>query len=257
MFSTQSLSYLNKKDRYKIELFLKKPNLQKLIKLLKTGAIPRPQYGLGILMACNQALNLNIKEISVIEIGYYDNSSIVDLVEYKRIIEKVFPIKLHISYYNISIKLLNESKNIYDRKDFFKSLKKNEKIRKIKKVEIFDFKNLSKQKFINKPLGFIIFDTRNYSITNKALKVFKKSILNYLPKTILYFDHLYKSSHFEGEFLSIKEFNKKNNKKISDILEFPEQLSLFWNKWLFLGKRLKYFINFKHPKFQHHIDQII
>lgn len=257
MFSKQSLSYLNKKMKVKLKLFLKKPNLKQFIKLLKTGSLPRPQYGLGILMACNQACQLNIKKISLTEIGFYDNSSISDLVEYKNIIENIMPIKLEINYYNISPKSLNDSKNIHDRKDFFKILKKNNKIKEIKKVKFFELKDLNKQNFKFQPLGFVIFDTRNYTITNAALKIFEKSCLNYLPKTILYFDHLYKSSKFEGEYLSIKKFNKRKNKKISDILEFSEQLSLFWNKWIFLGNRLKYFVNFKHPKFKENISQII
>ena len=79
-----------------------------------------------------------------------------------------------------------------------------------------------------------------------------------LPKPLLYFDHFYRSSEFEGEFYSIKKFNDKNKlRKISDILELPEQLSTSWNKWLYLAKRLKQFINFKHPKFKSRIKTII
>ena len=48
--------------------------------------------------------------------------------------------------------------------------------------------------------------------------------------TGIYFDHFFKSSVYEGENLSINKFNQTSNKKISEILELPEQLSLHWQK---------------------------
>ena len=90
-----------------------------------------------------------------------------------------------------------------------------QKIKRMKKV------------FKKAPLAFCSFDLKNYTTTNKGLKLFKSKNEIFLPRMITYFDHLFKSNENEGEYLSIKEFNKKSkNQKILNLLEFPEQLSL-------------------------------
>ena len=257
MFSKNSISYLTQKQKLYFKNFLNNISLNKYVDIIRSGSIPRPQYGLGMLLASNQAYQLNIKKISIIEIGFYDQTSINDLLEHKKIIEKILPIEIYLSYFNISHKIFNSSNSIKDRKDLFKNLTNNNKVGKFKNITISNYSNLLKNNFLNKPIGLIIFDTRNYTITNNSFKVLGKHHINFLPKTFLYFDHFFRSSEFEGEYLSIKKFNLGNKKKISDILELPEQLSVSWNKWLFLAKRLKYLINFQHPKFKNNIKQII
>tara|TARA_B100000963_G_scaffold362021_2_gene402176 strand:- start:18681 stop:19454 length:774 start_codon:yes stop_codon:yes gene_type:complete len=257
MFSKNSISYLTQKQKFHFKNFLNDISLNKYVDIIRSGSIPRPQYGLGMLLASNQACQLNIKKISIIEIGFYDKTSINDLLEYKRIIEKILPIEIYLNYFNIPHKLFNLSNSIKDRKDLFKNLTKNNKVEKFKNIAISNFTDLLKNDFLNKPIGLIIFDTKNYTITNNSFRILGKHHMNFLPKTFLYFDHLFRSSEFEGEYLSIKKFNLRNKKKISDILELPEQLSVSWTKWLFLAKRLKYLINFQHPKFKNNIKQII
>ena len=78
----------------------------------------------------------------------------------------------------------------------------------------------------------------------------------YLPRTYLYFDDHSFSSLYEGERKAIMEFNEKNSYKISDISELAEQLSIYWSKWIFLGKRIQV-INFtKHKKFSKRCAQL-
>ena len=238
MFSKISLNYIKKKDLKKINNFYKKKNLNDYLELIKTGSIPRPQYALGFYLSSNQAIQIGLKEISIIEVGCYDESSIQDLIEHKNIIEEIMPIKINLLYFDIPIKTVNFCKSIYDRRNFFKKI-----------YEI---------SFLKSPLGYLIFDTRNFSITNKVFQIFRKNAKNFLPRSFLYFDHFFQSSEYEGEFYSIKVFNKKNKyKKISDILELPEQLSLSWLKWIFLSKRLKYLVNFKHKNFNSKINLVI
>tara|TARA_B100000959_G_C14685845_1_gene502606 strand:- start:31 stop:414 length:384 start_codon:yes stop_codon:yes gene_type:complete len=124
MFSSQSISYLSKKDLLKFKKFENKKNINSYIEIIKKGLIPRPHYALGILLACNQAVQIGLKKISVIEMGAYDKSSIIDLAEHKSIIESILPIKINIMYFNIKVDLFNSSKNLRDRNDFFKIIKK-------------------------------------------------------------------------------------------------------------------------------------
>ena len=76
-------------------------------RIIKKGLIPRPHYALGILLACNQAVQIGLKKISVIEMGAYDKSSIIDLAEHKSIIESILPIKINIMYFNIKVDLFS------------------------------------------------------------------------------------------------------------------------------------------------------
>ena len=128
MFSKNSISYLTQKQKLHFRNFLKNISLNKYLDIIKLGSIPRPQYGLGMFLACNQAYQLNIKEISILEIGFYDKTSINDLLEYKKIIEKILPIKIYLNYFNISYKMFNLSNSLKDRKDLFQNLKKNNKV---------------------------------------------------------------------------------------------------------------------------------
>lgn len=258
MFSKISLNYIKKKDLKKINNFYKKKNLNGYLELIKTGLIPRPQYALGFYLSSSQAIQIGLKEISIIEVGCYDESSIQDLIEHKNIIEEIMPIKINLLYFDIPIKTVNFFKSIYDRRNFFKKIFLKKKNFTFKNIKILQFKKINEISFLKSPLGYLIFDTRNFSITNKVFQIFRKNAKNFLPRSFLYFDHFFQSSEYEGEFYSIKVFNKKNKyKKISDILELPEQLSLTWLKWIFLSKRLKYLVNFKHKNFNSKINLVI
>ena len=65
------------------------------------------------------------------------------------------------------------------------------------------------------------------------------------------------SSIQEGERKAISEFNKKNKIKISDIGELAEQLSTYWKKWIFLGKRIKCIYFFRNKLFNKKVSQIL
>ena len=108
---------------------------------------------------------------------------------------------------------------------------------------------IKEKNFSKSPIGFIINDLDYHTSTFKSFDILKLNAVNYIPRPILYFDDFFKSNEFEGEYFSIKKFNNTNKKKISDILEFAEQLSMSWSKWLFLGKRFKYLVDFDHPKY--------
>jgi len=135
----------------------------------------------------------------------------------------------------------NKNKNFL-RKNFSKYYVDANKKREINKIININLKH--------SPIGFCSFDLRNYSYTNKALNLIKTNQEFFLPRTILYFDHLFKSSTFEGENRSIDKFNKTSKTKISEILELPEQLSLYWPKWIFLAKRFKILSNFENIYYQ-------
>ena len=95
-----------------------------------------------------------------------------------------------------------------------------------------------------------------YTSTKFGLKLLKLNPINYLPRTYVYFDDHSFSAFDEGERRAISEFNKNSKFKISDISELAEQLSIFFNKWIYLGKRIKVINYYNHPKFNKSVEQL-
>ena len=50
---------------------------------------------------------------------------------------------------------------------------------------------------------------------------------------------------------------KNQKKKIYEIGELAEQLSLLWNKWIFLGKRMYTLSDLNHKKYNDPYNQLI
>ena len=106
MFSKSSISYLDKNKINNYQKFKKNKNLNYYISLIKKGSLPRPYYALGMLLAANQALNLGLNKISILEISIDDYSGLQDLFQHKLDIESVMPITLEIIHLNAGSKTL-------------------------------------------------------------------------------------------------------------------------------------------------------
>ena len=256
MFSKSSLSFLTSNQKIKIRKITKKPNISLIRNEILKGNFPRPQFGLGILMGFLQASQLNYKNISILEFNLLDDEdALIDLINYSKIFESLFKIKTNV--FSIRYNFNFVKKTIFDRKYEFSNIKEKSKKYYNKKFPLnyIDGDNPRKITKIKKalekaPLAFCSFDLKNNTITNKALKLFKTQKELFLPRAVVYFDHLFKSNENEGEYLSIIDLNRKSkNKKISSLMELSEQLSTYWFKWLFLGKRIKILASFDHRKY--------
>ena len=107
------------------------------------------------------------------------------------------------------------------------------------------------------PLGFIIFDLGFYTSAKDAINLLKSKSNRYLPRTIIYSDNNYFVLENEADKLAFAEFNNKKGKTISPIGELAEQLSISWNKWIFLGKRMFILSDLKHEKYNINYEQKI
>ena len=107
------------------------------------------------------------------------------------------------------------------------------------------------------PLGFIIFDLGFYSSAKNALQLLKSDSKRYLPRSIIYSDNNYFVLKNEADKAAFAEFNLEGGKTISPIGELAEQLSLSWNKWIFLGKRMYMLSDLKHEKYNINYEQKI
>ena len=58
-------SKTSNKNKLIYQKFKKKPNIKKFLSLIKKGQLPRPHYGLPLLLAAQQAKDLGLKKLKV------------------------------------------------------------------------------------------------------------------------------------------------------------------------------------------------
>jgi hypothetical protein len=262
MLSLQSKKHFSILNQIKYKFFqvFYKKDIGKFINLIKKGTIPRTHYALGLLMAAHQAKELGYKKISVIEFGCWNCEGLIDLENYIFDIQNFFNIEFKVYGFDLGDGHPSYNSDTRDRsyempKGLYPfEIKENLKSLKISKLILGDVKETIKDFLQNEnineaPIGFVSFDLGLYNSTKNALKLMNSSSNFFIPRTILYFDNNYFVLENEGDLLAKNEFNPQSQKKICDIGELSEQLSLFWRKWLFLGKRIKILSDHNHKKF--------
>lgn len=270
MISEQSKNYSNfiNSFKYKKFKFFHKNNLEKFFDLIKNGSIPRPHYALGLILAAHQAKELGYKKISVIEFGCWDCDGLIDLENYINDIKNFIDIDFSVYGFDLGDGHPDYNNDSRDRHyelskgDYPFKKKDNLKKLTISKLILGDVKNtivnFTKNENISEaPIGFISLDLGLYTSTNNALKLLNEDSKFFLPRAIIYSDNNYFVLDNEGDRLAINDFNLNSKKKISQITELAEQLSMSWPKWIFLGKRMLCLSDLDHPKYNQHYDQLI
>jgi|TARA_B100001964_G_scaffold12624_1_gene13323 hypothetical protein len=267
MISAQSNSYFSIINRIKYKKFklFNRKNIESFVNLIKYGIIPRTHYALGLLLASHQAYELGFKKISVIEFGCWNCEGLIDLENYITDIKNFFEIDFQVFGFDLGSGHPNYNSDTRDRlyeipaglypfekKENLKKLKFSELILGDVKETLINF--LEDKKIVEAPIGFISFDLGLYNSTKHAIKLLEKDSKFFLPRTSLYFDNNYFVLDNEGDKLASEEFNDTSHKKISDVGELAEQLSFFWKKWIFMGKRIKILSDQKHPKFNNYYE---
>jgi hypothetical protein len=270
MFSKDSLKYFSNKNKIIYKKFKKKPNFKEFLNLVKKGITPLPQYGLPLLLAAKQAKDLGIKKIKIIELGCENFGGLIDIENYVSDIQRFLDIEVEIFGFTLKEGLPKYKPNNYDRLYRWQpgdyKLKKENYFNKLRSSKVYfgDIKKTIpkflkdyKKTFTNSPLGLIFFDLDYYSSTKIGLDLLKLTSVNYLPRTYLHFDDHSFSGFDEGERKAIYEFNKISKYKISNIEELAEQLSIFFNKWIFLGKRIKVINYFNNKNYNKRVTSIL
>ena len=270
MISEQSKNYFSLYNSFKYEYFkfFYGKRFDKFFDLIKNGTIPRANYALGILMAAHQAKELNYKKISIIELGCWNLEGLIDIENYIHDIKKFIDIDFNVYGFELGTGHIEEETDprnrLYDLSGGNYAFKKKDNLKKltISKLILGDVKD-TVPKFLEEghlddaPLGFIIFDLGFYSSAKNALQLLKSDSKRYLPRSIIYSDNNYFVLKNEADKAAFAEFNLEGGKTISPIGELAEQLSLSWNKWIFLGKRMYMLSDLKHEKYNINYEQKI
>ena len=270
MLSDQSRNYFSffNSIKYRYFQFFYGKSFEKFFDLIKYGVLPRPNYALGILMAAHQAKELNYKKISIIELGCWNFEGLIDIENYINDIKKFIDIDFNVYGFELGsghIKEETDPRNrLYELSGGDYAFKKEENIKKLKFSELIlgDVKEtvpkfLEEKHLDEAPLGFVIFDLGFYTSAKDALNLLKSKSKRYLPRTIIYSDNNYFVLENEADKLAFAEFNNEKGKTISPIGELAEQLSISWNKWIFLGKRMFILSDLKHEKYNINYEQKI
>ena len=267
MFSDASQKYFRQKDKIFYGKFKKNPSFEKFLSLVKKGQLPRPHYGLCLLLAAMQAKDLGLKRLKIIELGCANFDGLIDVENYISDIQSFLDIEFEVFGFTLKEGLPKYKINNFDRLyrwqpgDYSLENDKNLKRLKTSKIYFGDIKETIpkflkefEKTFLHSPLGLILFDLDYYTSTKTGLELLNMGSDNYLPRTYLYFDDHSFSSFDEGERRAINEFNKESENNISDIAELAEQLSIHFTKWIFLGKRIKVINYYKNKNFNKKIS---
>ena len=252
MISKSSQKYFTLLNQIKYRFAKFFLNEKRYFNLIVKGILPRPQYALGLFLSAAFAKEQGIKKFSVIEFGCWEGEGLIDLEHYSNEIEKIFEVNIEIygfdggsgmpkpKDYKDRIYQFSEGEMKFSNEENKRVLKKSKFI-----IGKFDetIPKFLKDKFA--PIGCVFNDQDYFSSTIDSFKIFKES-KNLLPKVFLYFDDLNFSSKMTGELGAINDFNINNKLQIEKIPEMAETLSLFWKKWIFLGKRFFLIHNFQH-----------
>ena len=270
MISDQSKNYFSFYNSFKYEYFkfFYGKRFDKFFELIKYGTIPRPNYALGILMAAHQAKELGYKKISIIELGCWNFEVLIDIENYIHDIKKFIDIDFNVYGFELGTGHIKEETNprnrLYELSGGDYTFKKKDNLKKLQFSELVlgDVKD-TVPKFLEEghldeaPLGFIIFDLGFYTSAKNALQLLNSDSKRYLPRSIIYSDNNYFVLKNEADKAAFSEFNKEGGKMISPIGELAEQLSVSWNKWIFLGKRMYMLSDLKHEKYNINYEQKI
>ncbi len=270
MISDQSKPYFNIINKFKYKIFKTffNKNLNKYIDLIKLGVLPRPQYALGLILAAHQASCLGYKKISAIEFGCWNCDGLIDMEHFINDIKNFFNIDFKVYGFDLGDGHPDYNSDSRDRLyeltkgDYPFDKKENLKKLNISELIIGDVKDTLKNFVLDKnieeyPIGFVSFDLGLYTSTKFALNILNENSKYFIPRPSLYFDNNYFVLDNEGDRLALKEFNDNSKKQICNINEMSEQLSLSWEKWLFLAKRIYFLSDQNHPKYNHHYEQTI
>tara|TARA_B100000686_G_C16709055_1_gene928034 strand:+ start:778 stop:1566 length:789 start_codon:yes stop_codon:yes gene_type:complete len=179
----------------------------------------RPQYETILLESCLEAKKLGYKEITVLELGVAGGNGIVSLEKYRKKIQKKIDIKINIYGFDtgegIPKSNLKEDLPFIWKAGQYKINKEKLEKRVDSKIYYGDIKNTVEEfcKINPKNISVIFFDLDLYSSTASFLKKINYWGKFISPRVYCYFDDLFNYnyvSHFNGELLAIKEFNKEN-----------------------------------------------
>jgi hypothetical protein len=186
------------------------------------GAVIRPQYAWGAVMAAAQARALKHSECTLIEFGVAGGKGLLALQEIAREVSRITALRLHVLGFDTGEGLpdvtdLRDMPQVWKRGDYRIDLSSLEKRLDANTKLLIGNVNETVDEFIQQkraPVGFVSFDMDLYTSTRDALALFRgaTALTTCLPRVVCYFDDIMgvTTSAITGERLAIREYNDAN-----------------------------------------------
>ncbi len=183
-------------------------------------AAERPNYLLGVLRAADQALESNIKEISVAEFGVAGGAGLLCLQSYAERVQAATGVKIHVLGFDTGEGLpkgtgdFRDHPEIWSPGDFpmvWDQLRP--RLGPQTQLVLGDVAHTLADFVKNQlpaPVGFISIDVDFYSSTRDALRILSMPERKTLFRTIIYLDDVETMLYhrFAGELLAVEDFNR-------------------------------------------------
>jgi hypothetical protein len=192
----------------------------------------RRQYAWPMIFAADQAKNLGIKTISVIEFGVAAGAGLLNMCALAERTTKATGVAFRVYGFDSGVGMpaatdYRDQPDRFQRGDF--PMGHPDILRRalpsFAELIIGDIKttvgDFLERDLSAAPLGFVSIDVDYYSSTKLALRVFDAPPTAYLPTVPVYLDDIdsYDSSPWNGELLAVSEFNAENARR--KIAPFP------------------------------------
>jgi len=239
-----------------------------IVKKIKYDLVPRAPYSFGLDLAFKETqrlknnYKLNIKRIIIIEFGVASGAGLMNLAKTSKKLSKYYNIDTQVVGFDtgkglpkpmdyrdhpekyldgdcVPIDLVKLKSNLPDKtKIYFGDV--NDSIIEFEK-DLLD----------GDYIGFISHDFDYFSSTKDAFTIFDLSQVNFIPRTVMYFDDIQDidDHEFAGELLAIKDFNSINKKRKIVELNQLRYTRIFKNSvWL---KQMFWYMDFNNPYFSY------
>ena len=223
----------------------------------------RPHYAYCTYHAAQQAKQLGINRISVIEFGVAAGSGLVELEEISGLVSRETGVDIEVYGFDLGTGLpspldYRDLPYVFQKGFYRMDLDSLEKRLRKATLIIGDVKNTVLnffEKYHPAPLGFVAVDLDFYSSTVYALGLFNTDDQNLLPRVFCYFDDLIGNdyelhSEFAGELLAIREFNDQSEyRKLGQVngLSYKRIINQKWCEQLYVLH------SFRHPLYSKYI----
>ncbi len=189
---------------------------------IKYDVFRLPHYAFGIYEAASRAVQLGIKEITVIEFGVANGRGLLAMVKYAEKIMRILNVKIQVIGFDSGDGMpehagYKDHPELYVQGDF--PMQDPSNLKKLlpanAKLIIANLNSENWTRYISPgaPIGFISIDVDYYSSTINLLNYLHNIEVNkLLPNSLFYLDDVSLDNHnpYQGELLAINEFNEKS-----------------------------------------------
>jgi hypothetical protein len=234
-------------------------------KLIKLGAVDRPNYAYIVYQAADLARRLGLPRISILEFGVAGGRGLLNLEHHARAVSAITGVGIEVYGFDTGMGLpppkdYRDLPYVWQESNFKMDQDALKKRLTSAKLVLGLVENTVKtfvKDFSPAPVGAISFDLDYYSSTVDALQILKIDPAYRLPRIFTYFDDIYSSDlgHVTpkvGVPLAVAEFNAANkDKDISPLthLEFRYGPARAWHRQIYSCG------DFSHPMYNQDVVQ--